>query len=116
VIATRVVVVVLALVFARYAYLDTIYHLRVRKPSTAENLLHLLLGLCELVLIGAALAPHKPLFFGGAAGTAALGAIDEFGFHRGLPADENDYHAKGHLALFALFAAASVLPEVLHGH
>ena len=115
-IATRIVITIFALVFARYAYLDARYYFRLRKPSKLEDLLHLLLGVCELGLIVGALWPQRLLFLGGAAATAVLGAADEYVFHRGLPADENDYHAKGHLALFIVFVAASVMPGVVGGH
>jgi hypothetical protein len=35
--------------------------------------------------------------------------VDEFVFHRGLPASEHDVHAKEHFALFIFIAVFGVL-------
>ena len=54
---------------------------------------------------------------GGALATAALGAGDEYVFHRAIPGQEADLHAKAHLALFIFLAVAFGLPPlVTHAH
>jgi hypothetical protein len=75
----------------------------------AENVLHLALG----VMLAAVLA--RAFRFEGTATAfavllfAAFGAADEFVFHRGLPAEEHDVHAKEHFALFLFIAVFGAL-------
>jgi hypothetical protein len=111
-------------VFFYYAWKDNAFHFRKppvgdldvpgsppqawRLVTRGEHLLHGVLGLLLAGLISAAfrLDPVRlPLF----AGLFALaGAADEFGYHRKLPAEEADLHAKEHLSLMLFLLAAWV--------
>jgi len=89
-----------------FAGADQAYHLRTRKPGIPENLVHLVIGIFEVAMVVHAFR----LELGGVALAAVVitifGAVDELGFHRGLPSAENDLHAKAHLSLFAFLATA----------
>ena len=96
-------------VFVGYAVCDNLLHLRARKVSQAEHLLHLVLGVAIFGLVAAVyqgnlarMVPALGLF-------AAGGLLDEFVFHRGLPEPESDVHAKQHLSLFLFVALGLVL-------
>jgi hypothetical protein len=107
--AARVVLGVAFLPFVYFAARDFRLHLTVRKVSVAENVLHLVLG----IVLAAVLA--RAFRFRGAETAFAVllfalfGAADEFVFHRGLPAEEHDAHAKEHFALFVFIAVFGAL-------
>ena len=106
----RALVLTLSLVpFLIYAYRDTIYHLRQRKPGRAENLTHLALGACQAAMIAGAYLGDVPRMALAASGVAAFGVVDEHGFHHGLSNTESDLHAKAHLALFVFLAVGIAL-------
>jgi hypothetical protein len=111
---TRVLLVVPLLPFLRYAGLDLVYHFKSRKPGIPENLVHVALGVFQVGLVVNAFRGDLARIALAALGIAVFGAIDEFAFHRRLPSEENDLHAKSHIALFA-FAAAAVALCVLPG-
>ncbi len=92
--------------FAWFAWLDTRYHLSTRKPGGPENLVHLGLGVCQLGLLVNAIRADLRFELFALAGIAVLGGLDEFGFHRALPAFESDVHAKSHFALFIFVVVA----------
>jgi hypothetical protein len=110
--------VVLALALAPFAYFaarDFRLHLRARRVPLAENLIHLALG---LVLAGALVRAFQ---FRAAEAAYALaifavcGAADEYVFHRGIPAEEHDVHAKEHYALFVFVAVFFALVQLRAG-
>jgi hypothetical protein len=106
----RAIVLTAAIVpFLIYAYRDTVYHLRDRKPTLAENLVHLALGACQLAMILGAYQSDPRRVALAASGVACFGIVDEHGFHHGLPASESDIHAKAHFALFVFLAVAVAL-------
>ena len=92
--------------FVWFAYRDTRYHLDLRKPGNPENLVHLGLGVCQIALLVNAIRADLQWELIALGGIAVLGAIDEFGFHRELPAFESDVHAKTHFALFIFVVVA----------
>ena len=102
-----------SLLFVYFAGKDLMFHLRGRRVGGIENAIHLGLGLAEAAFLGGALVGSAGWLAAGAIATAALGAGDEYLFHRDLPAAESDLHAKGHLALFLVLAAA-VLADHAH--
>ncbi len=95
--------------FLIYAFRDTVYHLRDRKPSRGENLVHFALGACQVAMIASAYQSDVPRMALAASGVAAFGIVDEHGYHHGLPVTEVDIHAKAHLALFVFFAVGVFL-------
>ena len=107
--ASRVILAASLLPFLYFAGRDFRLHLTARKVPMAENVLHLVLG----VLL-AAVITRAFLFRGREAAFALLafaiaGAADEFVFHRKLPAEEHDVHAKEHFALFIFMAVFGAL-------
>src|SRR5688572_4526065 len=110
--AGRVILAAALAPFLYFAGRDFRLHLTARKVSMAENLLHLVLG----VLLAAVLS-RAFLFHGREAAFAILlfaltGAADEFVFHRDLPSEEHDVHAKEHYALFIFVAVFGALLHV----
>jgi Kef-type K+ transport system membrane component KefB len=108
----RVAMALALLPFLFFAYRDLRLHLTVRRVPRAEDALHLFFGLVLTYAISRAF-----LFEGTALALALLafalgGAIDEFGFHRGLPPEEHDAHAKEHFALFLWAAVAGVVLQL----
>jgi hypothetical protein len=107
--AARVILAAAFLPFAWFAARDFRLHVTARRVSMAENVLHLALG----VMLAAVLA--RAFRFEGMATAfavlvfAVFGAADEFVFHRGLPAEEHDVHAKEHFALFVFMAVFGAL-------
>jgi uncharacterized membrane protein len=85
--------------FVYYAGKDAVFHLRGRKVSASENILHLALGLVLAMLFSLALAGRHAAMVGALILFVAAGALDEFVYHRHIPGEESDLHAKEHLAL-----------------
>ena len=106
----RILVLVVTLSpFAFYAWRDTVAHFRLRKPGWKENVIHLVLAIQQVALVIGAFRGSAPRVVLAGAGVAIAGAIDEWGFHRGLPAEESDIHAKAHFALFGFAMVALVM-------
>ena len=102
--------------FIWYAGKDLRAHLKARRVPLLENLVHLALGAAQLVLIRGALSGDVRSLLVGALATAAFGALDEFAFHRGIPSEESDLHAKAHWALFTVLVLAMVFEEWPRAH
>lgn len=92
--------------FVHFAIRDNVYHFRLRRVSRAEHLLHLLIGLSLAVVIGNAFLGRLSLLAFGLVLFTLGGALDEYVYHRELPAAESDVHAKQHLALLIFVIAA----------
>ena len=102
----RVAMALALLPFLYFAARDLRLHLTARRVPRTEDALHLFFGLVLSWAISRAF-----LFEGRELALSLLafavgGAIDEFGFHRGIPPEEHDAHAKEHLALFLWAAVA----------
>ncbi|MFO1520164.1 MAG: hypothetical protein U1F57_10955 [bacterium] len=93
--------------FLYFAGKDNFLHFRARKVSVWEHIVHLVLGIALAFFFRAALRSElfKNLWI--IAVLAIAGSLDEFLFHRNLPAEETEMHAKEHWALF-LFLAVSL--------
>jgi hypothetical protein len=107
--AARIVLGLALLPFLYFATRDQILHFTARRVSVAENLLHLALGvLLAGVIVRAFLFRERSVALGVLA-FAVAGSVDEYVFHRDLPAAEHDVHAKEHFALFDFVAVFGVL-------
>ncbi len=105
--------IVLSLLLLGFVFLasrDELMHWRLRKPPTLEKLLHLVIAGFLVATFIAAFRNDAALLFYGVLGVLGFGGVDEFIFHRGIPADEHSIHAKQHLSLLAFIAAAFLLP------
>jgi hypothetical protein len=112
----RTIVLVLAFVpFLYFATKDQIFHLRGRRVSLAENLLHLGIGLTLVVLFTHALAGRYAIMVAALVLFAVVGGIDEFFYHRAIPGEESDLHAKEHLALM-VFLIVTLASDWLGRH
>jgi hypothetical protein len=103
---------VLTLLLAPFAILaakDFVFHRRERRPSVPEELVHLVLGGLQVAVVVQAYRADLRRLLAASVLVGLVGCVDEFAFHRGLPAAESDLHAKAHLALFAFVAVAAFL-------
>ena len=101
--------VVLMLLFVPFVYFggkDMAFHFRGRKVSITEHVLHLGIGITQAMLFVQALRGNVVLMFVALGMFLVTGSIDEYIFHRALPAEESDLHAKEHLALFIFVVVA----------
>ena len=98
--------------FLYYAAKDNMFHFRGRKVSRTEHLLHAAIGLVLVIMFSHALMAHHLVVLGALVIFAVAGAIDEYIFHRDIPAEESDLHAKEHLALL-IFIVVSLATDWL---
>jgi len=94
--------------FLWFAARDQLLHLRARRVSLPENLLHLLLGMLMAIVLGRAFLFDTKWMAVALLLFVVCGALDEYVFHRRIPEVEHDVHAKEHFALLffvAVFAA-----------
>jgi hypothetical protein len=98
-------VALLCLFLAPYLYYgirDVLHHTHYRPVSFTERLLHITLGIALTIIISHAFAGHFEVVVAGIFLFVAARSVDEFVFHRGLPAAEVDLHAKTHFG-FLIF-------------
>jgi hypothetical protein len=95
--------------FLWFAWKDNLFHFRGRKVPGLENLLHVGLGLALALLFAGAFRAEMTRLFLGLGGVAVLGALDELVYHRGIPSEEHDLHAKEHFTLLLFVGAAFAL-------
>lgn len=98
--------------FVYYGVKDSIFHFRGRKVSLAEHLLHAAIGLILLIMFTHALMAHHLIVLGALILFAVAGGIDEYIFHRDIPGEESNLHAKEHLALL-IFLVISLTTDWL---
>jgi hypothetical protein len=85
--------------FVYYGAKDTAFHFHGRKVSLTEHILHAAIGLVLVIMFTHALRADHWIVVAALVIFAAAGAADEYIFHRDIPAQESDLHAKEHLAL-----------------
>jgi len=98
--------------FVYYGAKDTAFHFRGRQVSLTEHILHAAIGLVLVIMFTHALMAHHLIVVGALVIFAVAGAVDEYIFHRGIPAEESDLHAKEHLALL-IFLVVSLATDWL---
>lgn len=101
--------------FVYFAVRDQIFHLRGRKVGVSENLLHLGLGITLAIFFTQALKARYPAMIGALVLFAVAGGADEYIYHRHIPGEESDLHAKEHLALM-IFLVVTLAVDWLPGH
>lgn len=106
----EIIVVVSFLPFLYYATLDGVFHFRGRRVSLAEHLIHLAIGLALGLVFAAAVMANQLVMLGSLAVFLVAGGLDEYVWHRDLPAHESDLHAKEHLALL-IFLGVTLLVD-----
>jgi hypothetical protein len=92
--------------FLWFAWKDNLFHFRGRKVPLFENLLHLVLGAALLLLFSGGIRGEMTRMFLGLGGVGIFGALDELVYHRGIPSEEHDLHAKEHFTLLVFVGAA----------
>ena len=110
--AGRLVLAAALLPFLYYAGRDFRLHLAARRVPLAENVLHLALAVPLLAALALAFQFRVREAALAMAAFALCGAADEFVFHRGIPAEEHDVHAKEHFALFIFLAVFGALAQL----
>ena len=104
------VVLVVALVpYLIFTVRDNALHSRARKVYWPEHLTHLVVLVGLLVGIGAAFTRDVDRMLIGGALFVPPALIDELLFHRDIPAEEHDVHAKQHLLLFVFIIVAALV-------
>ena len=98
--------------FIYYGAKDTMFHFRGRKVSVTEHLLHAAIGGVLVILFAHALMAHHLIVLGALILFAIAGGVDEYIFHRDIPGEESDLHAKEHLALL-IFIVVSLATDWL---
>jgi hypothetical protein len=98
--------------FLYYGGKDTAFHFRGRRVSLTEHLLHAAIGVVLLILFTHALMAHHLVVLCALVIFVIAGGLDEYVFHRGIPAEESDLHAKEHLALL-IFIVVSLTTDWL---
>jgi len=95
--------------FAWFAARDQLLHFTIRRVSITENVIHALLALLLTMVIALGALFRVRSFAFALLAFVACGAVDEYVFHRGIPAAEHDVHAKEHFALLLFVAVFGVL-------
>lgn len=98
--------------FVYYGAKDTMFHFRGRKVSLTEHLLHAAIGLVLMIMFTHALMAHHLVVLCALVIFVVAGGIDEYIFHRDIPGEESDLHAKEHLAL-VIFIVVSLATDWL---
>lgn len=95
-----------------YAWRDNAWHGPRRAVPRGEHATHLGILVAVIALAVGAFRGHPDGVLAGALGVCVFGGLDEYVFHHGLPGEESDLHAKGHLALFLFTVAALAVDRV----
>ena len=98
--------------FVYYGAKDTMFHLHGRKVSLTEHILHAAIGVVLAILFTHALKGNHWVVVASLVIFAVAGGVDEYIFHRDIPAEESNLHAKEHLALL-IFIAVSLATDWL---
>jgi hypothetical protein len=98
--------------FLYYGTRDNIFHFRGRRVSVTEHILHIAIGLVLAIMFTHALMAHHLIVLGALVLFVIVGGADEYIFHRDIPAEESDLHAKEHLALL-IFIVVSLATDWL---
>lgn len=101
--------------FLYYASKDAVFHFRGRRVTLIEHLLHLAIGVALAIVLVNAVAGNFGVMLVGLVFFIVAGGIAEFVWHRGIPEQESDLHAKEHLALL-LFVVAALVVHWLENH
>jgi len=105
----------LLLPYLYYGGKDHMYHFTGRRVPAVEHLLHLLIGMTVIAGIFNAYRGATVHFLAAICLFLLVGAIDEYVYHRRLPQDESELHAKGHLALL-IFVVGTLATTWLGSH
>ncbi|MBX7149191.1 hypothetical protein K1X76_08890 [bacterium] len=85
--------------FAYFAWKDTIFHLKGRAVTRTEHVIHFILGFILATLFVSSYRGHWGKWLIASFILFIVGSLDEFIFHKELPLQESDWHAKEHWSL-----------------
>ena len=111
--AARAVIAAALVPFLFFAMRDQILHLRIRKVPLFENVIHFALAVLLTAVIGRAFQFDTRGVIFGAILFVLTGALDEFVYHRRIPEEESDVHAKEHFALLGFIVIALGIAQVV---
>jgi hypothetical protein len=106
------ILIVSFLPFLYFGGKDTLYHFRGRRVSRTEHLLHALVGLLLAIMFTSAVRGQHGFMLGALLLFVVVGGVDEYIYHRDIPGEESDLHAKEHLALLG-FVVVSLATDWL---
>lgn len=97
--------------FLFFAARDQLLHFRIRKVPLFENVIHFLLGVLLFGVVARAFQFDARGVILGTVAFVLVGSLDEYVYHRGIPEEESDAHAKEHFALLMFIVVAlAVMP------
>jgi hypothetical protein len=109
----RVAIIIASfLPFAWFGMKDNAFHFRGRRVSLTEHILHLGIGLTQAIILVQAIKGNFIMLFVALGLLAISGSADEYIFHRALPPEESDLHAKQHFALFVFVVVAIIVTHM----
>jgi len=88
--------------YAYFGLSDNVQHVRSRRVSWAERIVHAAIVLAVLIVVPQIVTGHRSIAIAGLVLFLVARSFDEWVFHRNLPDREADMHAKTHLA-FLIF-------------
>jgi hypothetical protein len=92
------VLTVFLLPYAWFGLSDNFYHAKHRHVPWPERMAHAAIVLALLTVVPQAYLGNRTLVVAGLVLFVIARAVDEYAFHRGLPAVESALHARTHLA------------------
>jgi len=105
--------IVALLPFLYFAFRDNVFHFNLRKVSPPEHLIHLFLGVFLVVFVRGAFRGFDQKAALSMLGLGIFGSLDEFIYHRDLPVEEANAHAKEHWSLLLFLLTSLLLPRFL---
>ncbi|MEZ6145454.1 MAG: hypothetical protein R3B91_08575 [Planctomycetaceae bacterium] len=100
-----------------YAYFglnDNLHHVRHREVSWTERILHLTIVLAVFTVVPNAIVGHRSMMMVGLLLFLIARSFDEWGFHRNLPGNEADMHAKTHYAFLVFVVLLTSIDWITH--
>jgi len=101
--------------YAWFGLSDNLHHFRHRRVSWPERILHLAIVLAVVIVVTHALAANRSVVIAALIVFLIPRSFDEWVFHRNLPGNEADRHAKTHFA-FLIFVVLTMTLDWVTDH
>ena len=111
--AARAVIAAALAPFLFFAVRDQVLHLTIRRVPVLENVIHAALAILLTFVIARSFQFDTRGVIFGAIAFVVTGALDEYIYHRRIPEQESDVHAKEHFALLGFIVVALGVAELM---